>query len=154
MQSLIQFEKLDEHVVQYNDEPYVSLVHLGSVMGWNRDDRKYKQKKLIKECDIDEELIIAWNIPEGSKVPLSTPNLGKLLKGRRVGYFVNHEGTQQLLQWENKYPHAKAFRKFVRKSMKTYMTTGRLVAQEQTPQQALEYKKLELDYKNYKNKFD
>ena len=90
MNSLVQFEKLDNYVIHYNDEPYISLIHLGSVMGWDRDTRKYKRNKLIQECDIDDELIIAWNIPEGEKIPLSTPNLIQLLKGRRVGYFANH----------------------------------------------------------------
>ena len=131
MQSLIPFEDLDSHVIHYNDEPYVSLIHLGSVFGWSKQLRKKKRDKLLKECDDDDELLILWDSQGATKRLPSTPNLIALLSGRTVGYFVNHEGIQQFLQWEKKYPHAKSFRKFVRKSMKTYMTTGRLVLEEQ-----------------------
>ncbi len=151
MLSLAEFEKLDEYVIHYKHEPYVSLIHLGSVLGWDRDARKYKRNKLIEECDFDEELIIIWHSERGEKLPPSTINLNALLSGRRVGYFVNHEGIQQLLQWD-KNPIAKPFRKFVRKSMKEYMTTGRLVAEEQKNNQltiSYEHKKLELDYCKY-----
>ena len=86
MLSLVEFEKLDDYAIHYNHELYVSLIHLGSVLGWDRDARKYKRNKLIQECDFDEELIIVWNSERGEKLPPSTPNLTSLLSGRRAGY--------------------------------------------------------------------
>jgi len=79
-------------------------------------------------------------LKEGSE---KVTRIKKLIDGRKAKFYVNHEGVQQLMQWERN-PIAKPFRKFVRKSMKKLMTTGTVSIDSMAHRRiALETKKVE-----------
>ena len=137
-----EFSSIEGNVVHHQGEPYLSTKYLAGVLGWADRTKRKKQTDLFEE---DPDLIILWDLEHGMIRAVSDPEVPALLKGRRVAFYVPNEGVQQLMQWEKKYPHAKAFRKFVRKSMKELMTTGTVtVAQPEAPIPAIQERQLQL----------